>query len=132
MRERAEDIELLAADMLAFFAGQNHKPGLAFAAEALAALRAYAWPGNIRELRNVVERAVILCPGGLVGVEHLPAGLVPRAPALQIGAPISLERIEEAHIRGVIAAARSLQEAAEILGIDQATLWRKRKLYGLD
>ncbi|MDD8025132.1 MAG: sigma-54 dependent transcriptional regulator [Acidobacteriota bacterium] len=132
LRERAEDIELLAADMLAFFAGQNHKPGLAFTAEALAALRSYAWPGNIRELRNAVERAVILCPGGRVGLEHLPAGLVPRAPALHIGAPISLERIEEAHIRGVIAASRSLQEASEILGIDQATLWRKRKLYGLD
>jgi NtrC-family two-component system response regulator AlgB len=132
LRERAEDVETLAADMLAFFAGQNHKPGLAFSSGALEALRAYDWPGNIRELRNVVERAVILCPSGLVGVEHLPPGLVPCVPALQLGALVSLERIEEAHIRGVIAAARSLQEAAEILGIDQATLWRKRKLYGFD
>ncbi len=132
LRERAEDIETLAADMLAFFAGQNHKPGLAFAAEALQALRSYAWPGNIRELRNVVERAVILCNGHIVGVSHLPPGLVPGLPAVQVGALVPLEKIEEAHIRGVIAAARSLQEAAEILGIDQATLWRKRKLYGLD
>jgi NtrC-family two-component system response regulator AlgB len=132
LRERAEDIETLAADMLAFFAGQNHKSGLAFSAEAREALRSTAWPGNIRELRNVVERAVILCPAGIIGVEHLPPGLVPRAPALQLGALVSLERIEEAHIRGVLAAARSLQEAAEILGIDQATLWRKRKLFGLE
>jgi two-component system, NtrC family, response regulator AlgB len=132
LKERAEDIGTLAAEMLDFFAGQNHKPGLAFSVEALAALRAYAWPGNIRELRNVVERAVIVCSVGSVGVEHLPAGLVSRAPSFELGAPVSLERIEAAHIRGVIATARSLQEAAEILGIDQATLWRKRKLYGLE
>ncbi len=118
--------------MLAFFAGQNHKPGLTFAVEALQALRSYAWPGNIRELRNVVERAVILCNGPIVDVSHLPPGLVPGQPAVQVGALVSLEKVEEAHIRGVIAAARSLQEAAEILGIDQATLWRKRKLFGLD
>lgn len=132
LQERAEDIASLAADMLAFFAVQNHKPGLTFSAEALQALRAYGWPGNLRELRNAVERAVILCPGRIVEVAHLPPGLVPGPPAVQVGATISLEKVEAAHIRGVIAATRSLQEAAEILGIDQATLWRKRKLYGLD
>jgi len=132
LRDRAEDIEDLAAEMLAFFSIHNHKAGLAFAAETLAALRAYNWPGNIRELRNVIERAVILCPGGRIEPEHLPSALVPQAPSVRLGERVSLDRVEEAHIRGVLAAAYSLQEAAEILGIDQATLWRKRKEYGLD
>jgi NtrC-family two-component system response regulator AlgB len=132
LRERVEDIEPLAAEMLGFFAGQNHKPGLGFSAGALEALRSYAWPGNIRELRNVVERAVILCPGRLIGVEHLPSLFMAKPPLLRLGDRISLAEVEEAHIRGVLAASRSLQEAAEVLGIDQATLWRKRKLFGLD
>jgi NtrC-family two-component system response regulator AlgB len=132
LRERPEDIEPLARGMLDFFAVQSHKPGLAFSAEAIAALRAYAWPGNLRELRNVIERASILCQGGLIGVAHLPPGWAPNPTAVQVGDLVSLERVEEAHIRGVLAAAHSLQEAADILGIDQATLWRKRKIYGLD
>jgi len=132
LRERSEDIEPLAGEMLAFFAGQNHKAGIEFAPEALAALRAYDWPGNIRELRNAIERAVILCPGGRVQPEHLPSAIVPSKPALRLGDPISLTRIEEAHIRGVLLATKSLHEAAEILGVDQSTLYRKRKEFGLD
>ncbi len=117
--------------MLGFFGAQNHKVFAGFSDEALSALQRYAWPGNARELRNVIERAAILCSAERVGVEHLPASIARHSPPVQLGDPVSLAAIEESHIRRVVASTRSLQEAADILGIDQATLWRKRKQYGI-
>jgi len=131
LADRPEDVELLANDMLAFFGAQNHKVFKGFSDEAMRALRGHSWPGNIRELRNVVERAAILCACVTVGIDQLPDSIVPRLPPVQLGDPLSLEKIEESHIRRIIASAKSLQEAADILGIDQATLWRKRKQYGV-
>jgi two-component system, NtrC family, response regulator AlgB len=131
LSERPDDVEALAKDMIAFFSAQNHKALRGFSDEALLALREYPWPGNIRELRNVIERAVILCTSGLVGLENLPDSISPHIPPVQIGDPIPLSVIEENHIRRVVSSTRSLQEAAELLGIDQATLWRKRKQYGI-
>ena len=131
LADRAGDLEDLAKDMLIFFGAQNHKAFRGFTEDALRALRNYPWPGNIRELRNVVERASILCNSGLVGIEHLPISIAPSTPAVQIGDPVSLKVIEEKHIRLVIASTKTLQEAADLLGIDQATLWHKRKQYGI-
>ncbi len=131
LSERPEDIRRLAEEMLAFFGVQNHKVFKGYSDEAMAALQAYAWPGNIRELRNVVERAAILCATELIGTNHLPAAIAPQAPPVRLGDHLSLQSIEEHHIRRVLASTHSLQEAADILGIDQATLWRKRKQYGI-
>ena len=131
LAERPDDIEPLAASMLVFFSAQNHKLLRGFSDEALSALRSYSWPGNLRELRNAVERAAILCGSQTVGVEHLPASISPRPSSVRLGDTVSLDVIEEEHIRRVMASAPSLQEAANILGIDQATLWRKRKQYGI-
>jgi NtrC-family two-component system response regulator AlgB len=131
LSERPDDVESLSKSMLGFFAAQNHKAIRGFTDDAIRALREYAWPGNIRELRNVVERAAILCPTDVVGVEHLPDAISPHAPPVELGDSVPLAAVEEAHIRRVLAATKSLQEAADILGIDQATLWRKRKQYGL-
>jgi two-component system, NtrC family, response regulator AlgB len=131
LAERSEDVESLATDMLHAFGAQNHKVLRSFSADALRALRTYAWPGNIRELRNVVERAVILCQSETVGIENLPTSVTPQNSPVRLGDPVSLEVVTENHIRRVIATTKSLQEAADILGIDQATLWRKRKLYGV-
>jgi len=131
LADRPDDVQSLANEMLVFFGAQNHKAFRGFSNKAMDALRSYAWPGNIRELRNAVERAAILCPADLVEIEHLPASIAPHIPPVQLGNPVSLEVIEENHIRRVIASTRSLQEAADILGIDQATLWRKRKQYGI-
>ncbi|MHB9138763.1 MAG: sigma-54 interaction domain-containing protein, partial [Victivallaceae bacterium] len=129
--ERPEDIENIASNMLAFFGAQNHKKIAGFSVKAIAAMKNYGWPGNIRELRNVIERAAILCQGEYIGTEHLPEAMAPRTEATELGANVSLEKIEEAHIRRIIATTKSLHDAAEILGIDQATLWRKRKHYGI-
>jgi NtrC-family two-component system response regulator AlgB len=131
LRDRPDDSELLATTMLGFFGAQNHKVFRGFSDDALRALRDYPWPGNIRELRNVIERAAILCPGDVIGLENLPESVSPHRPPIQLGDRVPLSTIEENHIRRVLAATKSLQEAAEILGIDQATLWRKRKQLGI-
>jgi NtrC-family two-component system response regulator AlgB len=131
LRERPEDITLLAERLLAFFGQARHHTFIGFTPEALQALRQYHWPGNLRELRNVVERAAILCQIEYVGTECLPENLLPGDSGARLGDPVSLEKIEEEHIRRVLATTKSLQEAADILGIDQATLWRRRKKYGI-
>ena len=129
LRQRSEDITALAVRLLAGFKGGHHIVG--FTAEADQALRTYPWPGNVRELRNVIERATILCRSGHIGVEHLPAGFTPASPTCNLGDLVSLEAIEEQHIRRVLAKVPTLEEAAKVLGIDYATLWRRRKKYGL-
>ncbi|NTU51109.1 MAG: sigma-54-dependent Fis family transcriptional regulator [Candidatus Aminicenantes bacterium] len=131
LRERLADLPALAERLLAFHARANHRSYLGFRDEALRALAAYSWPGNVRELSNTVERAAILCGTDRIGSECLPSGLFPGGSEVKIGDPIALEKIEEAHIRRVLANSRSLQEAAGTLGIDQATLWRRRKKYGI-
>lgn len=131
MGERPDDVEVLAQNMLSFFGSQNHKVITGFSEEALRCLRNYSWPGNIRELRNVIERAVILCSREVIEIDHLPVSIAPHDPPIQLGDPVSLDVIEENHIRRVIASTKSLQEASDLLGIDQATLWRKRKQYDI-
>ena len=131
LRDRQEDIEELTESMLLFFGRLNHKRFTGFSEEALQVIWTYNWPGNLRELRNVCERAAILCATEHVGIEHLPGTMGSSEPVPRIGDPVSLARIEEDHIRRVLASTKSLQEAAEILGIDQATLWRRRKQYGI-
>ncbi len=131
LRERPEDVTILAERLLVFFGKARHHLFLGFTPEALQALNQYHWPGNLRELRNVVERAAILCQTDRVGVECLPENLLPSDSGARLGDRVSLEKIEEEHIRRVLATTKSLQEASEILGIDQATLWRRRKKYGI-
>jgi NtrC-family two-component system response regulator AlgB len=131
LRDRPEDLPGLAMRLLAFHARANHRAFLGFRDEALRSLAGYAWPGNVRELSNTIERAAILCRADRIGLECLPESLAPGPREIKVGDPVSLERIEEAHVRRVLASSRSLQEAAGVLGIDVATLWRRRKKYGL-
>lgn len=131
LRERPDDILPLAERLLRFFNRQNHGQILGFTEEASDALRRYRWPGNIRELRNVVERCAILCQRDRVGVEHLPPNITASTNDTVPGVLMSLEQLEELHIRRVVGMTRSLEEAAAVLGIDVATLWRRRKRYGI-
>jgi NtrC-family two-component system response regulator AlgB len=131
LRERPDDVIALAERLLVFHGRNNHRSFLGFTEEAIQALAGNRWPGNVRELSNAVERAAILCRNDRIGLECLPANLLPRDFTLKIGDPVTIEKIEEQHIRRVLANAKSLQEAATILGIDQATLWRRRKKYGI-
>jgi NtrC-family two-component system response regulator AlgB len=131
LRERHEDILPLAERLLAFFANQNHRNVLGFTDAARAALYNHHWPGNVRELRNAIERAVLLGSDERVGVEHLPLRPPSVVTAPGIGDLVSLEEIEEMHIRRVLAATRSIEEACRVLGMDSVTLWRRRKKYGI-
>jgi NtrC-family two-component system response regulator AlgB len=129
LRDRPEDIMPLATNLLATLT--RRRPIGDFTPEATAALHSYTWPGNVRELRNVIERATILCRGGQIGAEHFPTGLSARTAETRLGDPVPFEQIEAAHLSRLLATTPTIEEAAKILGIDAATLWRKRKKYGI-
>ena len=126
LRERTNDIAQLANGYLNFFSAHAAKSVTAISSEAMNALQNYAWPGNLRELRNVIERAVILTSSNEIKVTDLAEGMEPNS-ELQLGHNATLEQIENEHIKKVVANAGSLEEAAKILGIDPATLYRRRK-----
>jgi two-component system, NtrC family, response regulator AlgB len=139
LRERAEDVLPLARHYLAFLEGRQRQPGRTFSPAAEHAMVSYPWPGNLRELRNAVERGTILAPGSFIEPEDLGIPDAPHAkesgaarggPAV-LGGDVSIEVVEREHIARVLARATSLESAARILGIDATTLQRKRKRYGL-
>ena len=137
LRERPEDLFACADSFLKFFADQFRRKVRRFSSAAYLALRNHPWPGNIRELRNAIERAVILAEGDEITPRDLPeAGgsttLNGHDHGAEVGQRVSIEKLECEHIRRVMAITDSLQEAAEVLGIDAATLYRKRKRYQLD
>jgi NtrC-family two-component system response regulator AlgB len=134
LRERPEDIMALADRFLAAAALRNRRPGLKFAPEAAQALCRYRWPGNVRELRNAIERAVVLSRGEIIRQEDLPDSIF-RPQTVGRAVPetsASLEEVERDHIIRVLTDAVTLEEAADTLGISVATLWRKRKRYGIE
>jgi NtrC-family two-component system response regulator AlgB len=131
LRRRPHDVRPMAEHLLRFFARQTGKPLKGFTEDALAAVQRYPWPGNVRELRNAVERGVILATGAEVGLGDLPAQLVgPPARRVEVGGAVTLDDLEAEHIRRVLAGSPSLDEAAQTLGIDPSTLYRKRKKLG--
>jgi len=133
LRQRPRDILALADHLLRFFVRQANKPVTGFTDEARAALARYRWPGNVRELRNAVERSSILASGPLVGLADLPAqvGSLPPAKAIEVGGAVTLDELEAEHLRRILTATATMEEAAAALGIDPSTLYRKRKRYGL-
>lgn len=133
LRARAEDVAVLAPRYLQQFAARYRRPAREFSADAMGALLQYGWPGNIRELRNVMERISILCPQATVERIHLPLPGLESAPVVlaKVGADVTLEQLERAHIEAVLAQAPTLDAAATTLGVDSSTLYRKRKQYGL-
>ncbi len=132
LRERPADLARLAEGYRKHFAARLGKPVKRFAPAVLAAFGGYAWPGNLRELRNVIERAVILCTGDSIELRDLPEEFAGGPDAqITVGAHVTLEALEAEHLRRVVATARNLDEAARILGIDPATLYRKRQKLGL-
>jgi NtrC-family two-component system response regulator AlgB len=130
LRDRPEDTVMLAERFLGELARGKSIGG--FSPEAIEALKRYRWPGNVRELHNVVERAAFLCQGQQVAMQHLPSEFAGGTPSPEgIGDAISLDQLEEMHIRRVLARSKSLDEAAKTLGIDLATLYRRRRKYGI-
>ena len=130
LRERPEDIVPLAERFLAFFARAARRPVPELSPAAVEVLRAYPWPGNVRELRNAIERAIILWPARVIEPAAFPERIAAQpSSAPQLGGACTLEAIEREHILRVIARTPTLEDAAQVLGIDSSTLWRKRKTY---
>ncbi len=131
LRDRREDVLPLARRFLALFGRQYGHPGSEFSPAAERTLLDHAWPGNVRELKSAVERAAMLSRGGKIGPELLLLKGSPAAPAgPNVGDLVPLAEIEREHVERVVARTGSLKEAAEVLGIDPATLWRRRKTAG--
>ena len=133
LRVRQGDIELLAEMYLKQFATERGGVPKGFDKEAMAVMVTYPWPGNVRELINAVQRGCIVAQGDLIGPQDLPPNITGYQPAGKDDEVMrSLEDVEREHIQKVLSLTRTMEEAAQILAIDPATLWRKRKKYGLD
>ena len=136
LRERRDDIPLLAEHFLGRLRHAAGSEAPALAADAVEALRAYDWPGNVRELENALERALILARGNVIERAALPAIIREPGAVPLVGEPApanpTLEVIERAYIAWVLRAeGGNKARAAEILGIDPSTLYRKINRYGL-
>lgn len=136
LAERMGDLEELVQAFLDEFNERHERAVRGLDEAALAALRRYRWPGNIRELRNVIERAVIVCQGDLIGIGHLPAPLAPAAAPPDDGAAMTLSigtTVEEAErqliLRTLAHTENNKTRAAEILGISLKTLHNKLNKY---
>jgi NtrC-family two-component system response regulator AlgB len=132
LRDRREDLQQLAERCLLELSGNYRRPARRFSEAALETIAAYAWPGNIRELRNVIERAVILAPGELIEPAHLSianGSIDAEAELPRVGGRVTLESLERAHVQAVLASSATLEQAAQTLGIDVSTLYRKRRNY---
>ena len=133
LRERPEDIVPLAQRLLSAAAIRNHRQQLRFSPTVEAVIASYRWPGNVRELRNAIERATVLSQGEVITPECLPDALFqPSSATTPASSSSNLEEVERDHIMRVLAESPTLQDAAENLGINATTLWRKRKRYKLD
>ncbi|MSU23612.1 MAG: sigma-54-dependent Fis family transcriptional regulator [Opitutus sp.] len=132
LRERPADLGRFADSYRKFFAARFAKKITGFAPAVTMAFAGYKWPGNLRELRNVVERAAILAGTETIELCDLPEEFGGKPdPAIAVGAPVTIEALETEHIRRILAVAHNLDEAARTLGIDPATLYRKRQKLGL-
>jgi NtrC-family two-component system response regulator AlgB len=135
LRERLEDLPALAAQVLAAYSAWGSRPPLAIEPQAAAALAAYSWPGNVRQLIEVLEHAASRCSGDRIAAFDLPALVGSRASTAGHDdlseSTLNLESVQRRHIEKVLADCATFEEAAARLGIGSTTLWRKRKRYGL-
>jgi two-component system response regulator HydG len=132
LRERGDDVELLAESFLSLYSRKYQKRALRMNAAARSRLREYHWPGNVRELQHAIERAVILCDGAVLRAEDL----VPVTPAaedsLLFGNRYDLKSVERAAIRRALAkCGGNVTRAATALGLTRASLYRRMQKHGL-
>lgn len=131
LRERMEDIPVLADHFISIYAARENKQGLSISKEALKLLSSCSWPGNIRELRNVMERAVILSDADIILSEHLPYEIQKQSD--NSNNILSLSSVEKKHIQKVLQHTKGNKtKAAEYLGIGLTTLYRKMEEYNIE
>jgi len=139
LRERGEDVLLLARAFLDLFAARAGKHTMSFTEAVAARLLDYDWPGNVRELRNAIERAVALARSDRIGVDDLPERIrdwkrerIEVAPT-DLRELVSMDEIERRYITAVLTALEGNKSAAaKVLGFDRKTLYRKLARYGLE
>ena len=133
LRQRKGDIPLLVNHFLARYAAENDKAVGEISKEALELLTRYAYPGNVRELQNIVERAVVMARGAVVTCADLPAEVQKAAPApVADTLPAQVEELEKKAIAQALERAGGVQsQAAELLGLTERNLRYKLKKYGL-
>jgi transcriptional regulator with GAF, ATPase, and Fis domain len=134
LRERPADIEVLIEHFLAESAKRLGQIGKRLAPEARTLLLRYPWPGNVRQLRNTIERSSIMAAGSQILPADLPGELKTEPATVQVDAPMAtLGAVEKAHILRVLErCAGNKKQAADILAIDRSTLYAKLKQYGQD
>jgi len=144
LRERGEDVLLLANNFLARFGKRMEREIGGFSDQAMRLLHGYFWPGNVRELQHVVERACVLCSGGVITTEHLPQEIIdeavemPRVAVATTPPPaVTAQTIEsdneaERLLHTLKRTGGNKAKAARLLGIDRSTLYRKLHFYRID
>jgi len=138
LRERREDVPLLASHFLERFARKLGREVSGISKKAMLVLKSYDWPGNVRELENVIERGLMLARGSELRPEHLVMpGLASERKAagtgLGVGDEITVSELERLHILAVLKGVGGNQKrATQILDVSKSTLWRKLKEYGID
>lgn len=131
LRHRTEDLPVLIERVTAELS-QGNQASKSFSAAVQHKLLNYHWPGNIRELRNAIERLLMLCKGREAQLSDLPEAIVhPISKHAEGSELLSLEDMEKLHIQRVLSKVENLEKAAAVLGITTVTLWRKRKEYGI-
>jgi len=142
LRDRQEDIPLLAEHFMAMLAREYGRRPKTFEADAIIALRQYVWPGNVRELRNVVERLMIMVPGERISSRDMsfldqsltPGSEGPGAARPAVAAPLheARDRFERDYILRALAAQQgNISRTAEMLGIERSNLYRKMRGFGI-
>ncbi|HTM32290.1 MAG TPA: sigma-54 dependent transcriptional regulator [Vicinamibacterales bacterium] len=138
LRDRPEDIPLLAEHFMALMAAEYGKRPKRFASEAMARLQQYQWPGNVRELRNIVERLIIMVTGDAITAQDL-AFLGQDGDAPIEPAPAATGRLAEARdqfekdyiLRALAASQGNMSKTAEMLGVERSNLYKKMKSFGI-
>ena len=140
LRDRAEDIRLLADHFMAEFAREYGRRIKTFDAEALAVLQRYPWPGNVRELLNVIERVMIMVSGDVISVSDLgfldPDALRRAEPVAAASARLTLHDARDRFERDLILRTLAEQQGnmsrtADVLGVERSNLYRKMKTFGI-
>ena len=135
LAERLEDIPAIVQNFVEQNAGKGGKDILGFSPEAMNALLAYFWPGNVRELRNAVDYAFVLCPGGWIGIEHLPPKITMESkPAFsnKTTRSVSWKEEREKLIDMLRRFGGNQSETARALGVSRVTIWKRLKKYKID
>ncbi len=133
LRRRRGDIPMLVDHFVAHFNHLKKKSISGVTPEVMAILMGYEYPGNVRELENIIEHAFVLCRGGAIRAEHLPENLRPAAQEAITAAPSSLDELEARFITEALRRNNwNRQATARELGLHKTTLWRKIKSLGIE